>query len=116
MTDDAGIYAHPEDEGLAAERTELAWSRSGVAIMACGVVIAKGLPEISGVPSRPITGGLILVLGLVTWGLGLQSARRRRAEEGGERGVAVWRDLAPIAIGTAAVGLASFLLGFFDPD
>lgn len=109
-----GIYSHPEDEGLAAERTELAWSRSGLAIMAAGAVISRGLPEVSGVPSRPLVGAGIIALGLGVWGLAWWSARRRAREELSRR-PARWGDLAPVALGTAVLGVATVALAMLDP-
>ena len=98
---------HP---GLAAERTDLAWSRSGLAIGACGVVVLKGLPTITGHTGAPVAGTVILLLGVVTWGLGRWSAHRRRPQPGRPRPVARWSDLAPAAYGSAAVGVAGLLL------
>jgi uncharacterized membrane protein YidH (DUF202 family) len=103
---------HP---GMAAERTDLAWSRSGVALGACGVIVLKGLPTITGSPSKPIIGTAMLVLGAVTWALGRWSAQRRRPQPGRPRPAATWRDLAPAAYGTAAVGLAGLVLAFLRP-
>jgi uncharacterized membrane protein YidH (DUF202 family) len=104
----------PVDEGLAAERTELAWSRSGLAMMACGVVVARGLPTIDAVPRRPVVGVTILGLGAVAWALGLYAARRRRAAPGTPRPVARWRDLAPVAVGSTVIGVAAFFLVVFQ--
>ncbi len=101
--------------GLAAERTDLAWSRSGVALLACGVVVLKGLPTVPGASSRPAAGLVILALGGLTWGMGHWSARQRRTPRGGDRPVARWRDLAPTAFGTAGVGLAALYLAVFRP-
>jgi uncharacterized membrane protein YidH (DUF202 family) len=103
------------DAGLAAERTDLAWSRSGLALGACGVVVLKGLPTITGHSSQPVVGAAILVLGAVTGLLGRWSAQRRRPRLGQARLVARWSDLAPAAYGTAAVGLAGLVLAFLRP-
>jgi hypothetical protein len=98
-------YGDEADEGvasgLAAERTEMAWSRTGLAMIGCGVVIAKGLPALSWssteqtrlfpeTASHPILGGSVL-----------------------GRHVATWSDLAPTAYGTAAVGVAALMLSMF---
>ena len=98
---------HP---GLSAERTDLAWSRSGLALLACGVVILKGLPAVTGSAGAPVAGSVVLLIGAFTWGLGRWSAHRRRPQPGRPRPVAQWRDLAPAAYGTAAVGFAGLVL------
>ncbi len=103
---------HP---GMAAERTDLAWSRSGLALGACGLVVLKGLPTVTGAGGQPLLGAIILLLGGVTWGLGRWSAQRRRPSAGQPRRVATWADLAPAAFGTAAVGIAGLLLIFLRP-
>lgn len=101
--------------GMAAERTDLAWSRSGVALLACGVVVLKGLPTVPSETARPVVGVVILALGGLTWGMGHWSARQRRAARTGVRPVARWRDVAPTALGTAGVGLAALFLAVFRP-
>jgi len=111
----AGEGYEGPDEGLAAERTDLAWARSGLAIGACGVVVLKGLPAITGNPSEPVIGVAILILGILTWGLGRWSAHHRGARPGRARRTARWRDLAPAAYGTAAVGAAALLLVILRP-
>ena len=103
------------DPGMAAERTDLAWARSGLAIGACGLVVLKGLPAITSNPSEPWVGAAMVVLGVVTWGLGRWSAHRRRARPDRDRRPAGWRDLAPAAYGSAAVGLAGLLLILVRP-
>ncbi len=117
MTDEhlAAVAAAEEgyegpDPGLAAERTDLAWSRSGLALGACGVIVLKGLPSITGSTRRPAIGAAILLLGIATWALGYWSSHRRRPRPGRPRPVATWRDLAPAALGTAAVGVAALVL------
>lgn len=104
---DAGAFEGYEgpDAGMAAERTDLAWSRSGLALGACGFIILRGLPSVTGSPRRPVVGAVILGLGVATWALGHWSAHRRRPSRGRPRPVARWSDLAPAAFGTAAVGL-----------
>lgn len=104
---DAGAFEGFEgpDAGMAAERTDLAWSRSGLALGACGLIELRGFPSITGSSSRPVVGAAILLLGVVTWALGYWSAHHRRPSPGRPRPVATWRDLAPAAYGTAAVGV-----------
>ena len=102
------------DPGLAGERTDLAWNRSGLALLACGVAVAKGMTVGDPLPARVGIGTAILVLGAVVGALGAWQAHRRRAP-GLARRTAQPRDLMPVAIGTAAVGAAAFALGLFFP-
>lgn len=114
---DAGAaegYEGP-DPGMAAERTDLAWSRSGLALGACGVIVLRGLPSVTGSPREPLFGAAILLLGGITWALGYWSSHQRRPSPGRPRPVATWRDLAPAAYGTAAVGVAGLLLALLRP-
>jgi putative membrane protein len=105
---------YERDAGLAAERTELAWNRSALSLVACGAVVARGLPEITGIGSRPGPGLVLLGCGVVVWLSGVPLVRRRaRAGRQGRRPPARSLDLAPIAYGTALVGVAGFVLAAF---
>lgn len=98
------------DAGMAAERTDLAWSRSGLALGACGVVVLRGLPSVTEHPREPVVGVVLLALGALTWVLGHWSAHQRRPSAGRPRPVATWADLALPAYGTAAVGVVGLLV------
>jgi uncharacterized membrane protein YidH (DUF202 family) len=98
------------DPSMAAERTDLAWSRSGLSLGVCGLIVLRGLPSVTGSSSRPVVGAILLVLGGVAWLLGYWSAHHRRPSAGRPRRVAVWADLAPAAYGTAAVGSVGLLV------
>lgn len=100
--------------GFAGERTDLAWNRSGLALLACGIAVARGLRFPVTEPAHEIIGVIILVLGVFTWFMGQWAARKRR-RSGHDREVAKFADLAPVAYGTAAVGAAAFLLALFFP-
>lgn len=102
----------PDDPGLAAERTALAWGRSTLALLACGAAIARGIPNITG-EGRPAVGVTMLVLGGLVWLCGLPLARRR--EEPGGRRPARAVELAPLAVGTAIVGVAALVIGALFP-
>ena len=100
--------------GLAAERTDLAWNRSGLALLACGVVIMRGLALSHLSAAHVAVGAVVLALGGGVWALGgIQARRRSLAVHARQRAEAI--DLLPIAIGTAAVGVAAFTLGLFFP-
>lgn len=102
----------PADRGLAAERTTLAWSRSGLSLIGCGIIIIRGLPS-NGSEGHPVAGAVVLVLGLVAWGLGRMMSRRRHSRASTARPTMRWSDLAPVAYGTAALGLAGVVLALF---
>ena len=101
------------DRGLAAERTDLAWGRSTLALFACGAAVAKGVPNITD-GSRPGAGIVMLLLGGAVWLAGLPFARLR-ANGGARRSVARAAELAPLAFGTAVVGAAALTLGLLFP-
>jgi len=103
----------PVDPELASERTALAWNRSGLALLACGVAVIRGFPP-AGFSPRHVVGVVILVLGVGTWAMGGYEARRR-SRPGAARPVATRRDLFPVVIGTAGVGVAAFGLAALYP-
>jgi uncharacterized membrane protein YidH (DUF202 family) len=102
------------DPGLASERTDLAWNRSGLALLGCGAAVAKGMTVGDPLPGRIAIGTVIVLLGATVWILGGWQAHRRSAP-GLRREVAGPRELLPIAIGTAIIGGAAFTLGLFFP-
>ncbi len=107
---------YERDGGLAAERTELAWGRSTLALLACGAATVKGLPKVTGTPAHPVAGALILGFGGLVWLLGLPYARARaKASHAGVRHRATFRELAPLALGTAAIGVAGLVIDLFLP-
>jgi uncharacterized membrane protein YidH (DUF202 family) len=102
------------EPGLAAERTDLAWNRSGLALLACGAAVIRGFPP-AGFSARHVVGAVILVLGASTWAMGAFEAWRRRTRPGMARAVATRGDLLPVALGTTGVGAAAFVLAAFYP-
>jgi uncharacterized membrane protein YidH (DUF202 family) len=112
---------YERDEGLAAERTELAWGRSTLSLLVCGVAVARGLPLTAdqlgdGIDPEPIAGAVVLAMGALAWLAGLPYARARaKASHTGLRHVATSRDLAPLAFGTVMVGLAALVLDLLLP-
>lgn len=109
----AGSASADRDPGLAAERTDLAWGRSTLALFACGAAVTKGVPNVTG-EGRPTAGLAMLALGGAVWLAGLPFARVR-ARNGARRAVARPSELAPLAFGTAVVGAAAFMIGLLFP-
>jgi len=96
------------------ERTDLAWNRSGLAIIACGLIVMRGL-TVSGLERSDVAvGAVILGLGLASYVLAGWHARRRLAPGRAER-PAEPHDLLPLAIGVTTIGVAAFVLGLLFP-
>ena len=102
-----GLDPDGREPGLAAERTDLAWHRSGLSIVGCGAVILRGIGR-SPLPTPNVAVGVyVLVLGAATSFLGVWHSRRMRHRRGRR---STTRDLAPIAFGVACVGVAAFIV------
>jgi uncharacterized membrane protein YidH (DUF202 family) len=104
--------ADSRDPGLAAERTDLAWNRSGLSLIACGAAILRGLAGTPVSHGNLAVGACILALGVATWALGAWHLAHARAR--GERRTTT-TDLLPIAVGVATVGLAAFVICIVSP-
>ena len=103
--------SYERDPGLAAERTELAWGRSALSLLACGVAVLRGTETITGHDSQPLAGIALLGFGGLVWLSGVPLARARaRAGRTGVRRPARQHELVPMAIGTAIVGAAGFVV------
>jgi uncharacterized membrane protein YidH (DUF202 family) len=104
--------ADSRDPGLAAERTDLAWNRSGLSLIACGAAVMRG---VAGTPlprGDVAVGACILAFGVVAWALGSWYVAHARIR--GERRTTS-ADLLPISLGVAAVGLAALVLCAVTP-
>lgn len=107
-----GVSPEPPDPdaprpSLAAERTDLAWDRSGLSLIACGVAMLRGLGQAGLSPGHVVAGTAVLVLGVLTWFLGAWYARRSRAHRGRRTNRA---DLRPTAVGVVLVGVVAFVV------
>ena len=99
------------DAGLAAERTSLAWRRTGLSLFAVGLAIMRGIPTRAAIPGRPVVGAAVFLLGAFSFLLSSRQATVRARSVGTDRPSARLSDLAPMAAGTAFVGVAAFVIG-----
>jgi uncharacterized membrane protein YidH (DUF202 family) len=99
---------------LADERTDLAWNRCGLTLVACGLVIMRGLTLQNFPRPNVAVGAVILGLGVVSYVVAAWQARRRLAPDRALR-AASRSDLLPVAMSVTAIGLAAFVLGLLFP-
>lgn len=102
-----GYDADGRDPGLAAERTDLAWSRSGLAMVACGAVLLRGLTRSPALHEHFVVGACIIALGALTSALGGWHARYVRTRANRHTRTS---DLLPISLGVATIGIAAFVI------
>lgn len=108
---------NPEDvgddqdvSGLAGERTDMAWSRSGLAVLAClAAFVRRLLPDLSTLDARAIVIAA-LVIGMIAWVFGLFWARTVAAATLTGRRIADPRTMRVVAFGTAGLGTAAFFV------
>jgi uncharacterized membrane protein YidH (DUF202 family) len=99
---------------LADERTDLAWNRCGLTLVACGLVIMRGLTLQNFPRTNVAVGAVILGLGVVSYVVAAWHARHRLAPDRALR-AATRSDLLPVAIAVTAIGFAAFVLGLLFP-
>ena len=99
------------DPGLAAERTTLAWQRTGISILAAGLAEIRGLPNRPELTGRPLVGVAIAGLGLLSFLVSSRQANRRaRTVSGTTRRTVTRADLLPLAASTTLVALGALVL------
>lgn len=112
--------AGPEDDGgavegptvvrsdLARERTELAWSRSGLAVTVTVAVILRRLWPLSG--GKAVTALAIIAVGAVIWLVGMQLGRRARRNADSVLAASTCKTL---TVGTLVLAAVAFAISFF---
>jgi len=99
---------------LALERTALAWSRSGLAVVGCLAALARRFVPLETSADRVAALVLLAFAGL-SWAIALFLSRRRAGaldpRAGSQQG-----HLFLVAFSTVAVGLGALLIGLFPPD
>ena len=99
-------------KGLAGERTDLAWSRSGLAVLVClAAVVKRILPEFSTLDARVVLIAALLICGFA-WAFGLFWARAVASTTLTGRRIADPRTMRAVATGTAALGVAAIVIAF----
>jgi uncharacterized membrane protein YidH (DUF202 family) len=102
-----GYDADGRDPGLAGERTDLAWSRSGLSLLGVGVVILRGIGRPPLASPNVAVGVFVLLLGAIVSLLGAWHMRKVRRRRGQRTTLA---DLVPISVGVAVIGVAAFVV------
>jgi uncharacterized membrane protein YidH (DUF202 family) len=98
------------DRGLSVERTNLAWSRTGLAVFACVAAIARRtLPDLSSFAERPAVpaAALIAVLCLAAGWLWVRVFRTGHPDRDT---IATERRLRATAFGTTVLGVVATLV------
>jgi uncharacterized membrane protein YidH (DUF202 family) len=98
------------DPGLARERTDLAWNRSGLAALVVVAILLRHLWPLEG--ARSVLAFVLIAVGAGAWALGMHAARRNRKGATGDPvlGPEVCRML---TVGTVLLALAGLLLALF---
>jgi uncharacterized membrane protein YidH (DUF202 family) len=101
------------DEPLAGERTDLAWTRSGIAFAVCVAVLLRRVWPLD--RADHILALALVALGAIVWALGLMLARRIARTTHHGRDVMDARTLRLISAGTFVLGLSAFVIGWLPP-
>ena len=97
--------------GVAIERTQLAWNRSGLAVLLCISVLLRRLWPLN--RAGTVIALALIVGGALVWSLGLQGgARKARRIPSAPMGETTARLL---SLGAVVLAAAGFVLGFFPP-
>lgn len=97
----------PED-GLAGERTDLAWNRTGIAVLICIELLLRRLWPLEGANDFGIL--LLIAVGFCAWALALVSARRISRTTHHGRQVMDGSTLKWLSVGTFAIAIAGLCL------
>jgi Domain of unknown function (DUF202) len=113
LDDPEAAYREGEgDPGLAQERTELAWSRSGLSVAVTVAVTLRRLWPLTG--DKAVVALVLIAVGAVIWVVGMQLGRRSRfgAQAGGAIAASTCR---MVTIGTLVLAGAAFVVGLLLP-
>ncbi|MFZ0170721.1 MAG: DUF202 domain-containing protein [Acidimicrobiales bacterium] len=97
----------------AQERTELAWARSILAVVACVAVLLRRVWPLEGARELAALAGISA--SAFVWAAAYVLARRTKLRQA-ERFVLSWRTLQLITAATVGLGVVAFVLGLFSPS
>jgi drug/metabolite transporter (DMT)-like permease len=101
------------DEPLAGERTDLAWTRSGIAVAVCIAVLLRRVWPINRADHLLAIG--LIALGALAWAGALVLARRISRTTHAGRDVMDAHTLRLLSAGTFVLALGAFVLGLLPP-
>ena len=101
------------DEPLAGERTDLAWTRSGIAFLVCLAVLLRRVWPIDRADHLLAVG--LVAVGAGAWAVALFLARRVAHTTHAGRDLIDGHTLRTISVGTFVLALGAFVLGCFPP-
>ncbi len=110
--EDAAYEGMGRDPGLARERTELAWSRSGLAVVVTVAIILRRLWPLSG--DKAVVALVIIAIGAILWVAGMQLGRRTRLGMGSDTALTT-SSCRMITVGTLVLAGAGFVVGVALP-
>jgi len=101
-------WAHDPERGLAGERTDLAWHRTGLAMIIILGGIGRNALKYGG--PQAVASVICVLIGTAIWWFGLQAAHRMSASTHTGRRRAEDRLLTTVTIGTLVIALAALLI------
>jgi uncharacterized membrane protein YidH (DUF202 family) len=104
----------PVDHGLAAERTDLAWNRSGLAVIVCVAVLLRRIWPLRG--TDQVVALACISAGAFAWAFALSVGRSVFGGASPERAGLSPRRAAVITAGTLALALAGVALALVSPS
>jgi hypothetical protein len=110
VDDDAFEHPGGRDSGLAHERTELAWNRSGLAVAVTIAIVLRRLWPLHG--GTEVLALALIAGGATTWVVGMQLGRRVGSAAVGARTLAEPAGRM-LTIGTLTLAIAGLVVSFF---
>jgi Domain of unknown function (DUF202) len=99
--------------GMARERTELAWSRSGLSVAVTVAVTVRRLWPLTG--DKAVVALVLIAVGASIWAIGMQLARRSSLVTKAGRSGAATSTFRLLTIGTMTLAVAGFVAGLVVP-